>query len=138
MTLVLVPEYLLVVLLIGAFRGWMLPLTQDAVGHGMPTVVIAAILGTLFVIPTAGEIPIIQGLAVLGLPAGVLARACLSDQPESRGLARTSAALSSLADAPRRLPPPPCSCTHQPPLGSAGKLARLERPDPKDRPESPS
>ncbi|MGV9339954.1 permease [Streptomyces sp. NPDC003688] len=76
MTLVLVPEYLLVVLLIGAFRGWMLPLTQDAVGHGMPTVVaatvIAAILGTLFVIPTAGEIPIIQGLAVLGLPAGVL------------------------------------------------------------------
>ncbi|MFD8914594.1 permease [Streptomyces sp. NPDC059575] len=76
MTLVLVPEYLLVVLLIGAFRGWMLPLTQAAVGHGMPTVVaatvIAAILGTLFVIPTAGEIPIIQGLAVLGLPAGVL------------------------------------------------------------------
>ncbi|WP_018549511.1 permease [Streptomyces sp. LaPpAH-108] len=76
MTLVLVPEYLLVVLLIGAFRGWMLPLTQDAVGHGMPTVVaatvIAAILGTLFVIPTAGEIPIVQGLAVLGLPAGVL------------------------------------------------------------------
>ncbi|MGW4442113.1 permease [Streptomyces sp. NPDC004682] len=76
MTLVLIPEYLLVVLLIGAFRGWMLPLTRDAVGHGTPTVVaatvIAAILGTLFVIPTAGEIPIIQGLAVLGLPAGVL------------------------------------------------------------------
>ncbi|MFD9279457.1 DUF1932 domain-containing protein [Streptomyces mirabilis] len=38
--------------------------------------------------------------------------------PQTRGLARTSAALSSLADAPRRLPPPPCSCTRQAPLTS--------------------
>ncbi|WUX04079.1 hypothetical protein OG568_52875 (plasmid) [Streptomyces sp. NBC_01450] len=39
--------------------------------------------------------------------------------PQTRGLARPSAALSSLADAPRRLPPPPCSCTHQTPLNGA-------------------
>ncbi|CAK7282363.1 hypothetical protein SGPA1_20329 [Streptomyces misionensis JCM 4497] len=42
----------------------------------------------------------------------------------SRGLARTSAALSSVVDALRRLPPPPCICTHQPPLGSAGRFRR--------------
>jgi dienelactone hydrolase len=48
--------------------------------------------------------------------------------PGARGLARTSAALSSIADSPtldcarpggppsRRRPPPPCSCTHQTPL----------------------
>ncbi|MFF4486852.1 hypothetical protein ACFY0F_10195 [Streptomyces sp. NPDC001544] len=44
--------------------------------------------------------------------------------PGSRGLARTSAALSSVPDAPRRLPPPPCSCTHQTPLGPAGRRRR--------------
>ncbi|CAK7281107.1 hypothetical protein SGPA1_11900 [Streptomyces misionensis JCM 4497] len=37
----------------------------------------------------------------------------------SRSLARTSAALSSVVDALRRLPPAPCICTPQPPLGSA-------------------
>ncbi len=47
--------------------------------------------------------------------------------PASRGLARTSAALSSVADAPRRRPPPPCSCTHQTPLGSA-KTCRFLQP----------
>lgn len=36
--------------------------------------------------------------------------------PGSRGLARTLAALSSIADAPRRLNPPPCDRTHQTPL----------------------
>ncbi len=39
--------------------------------------------------------------------------------PASRGVARASAALSSLADAPRRLPSPPCSCTHHAALGPA-------------------
>ncbi|GHH23137.1 hypothetical protein GCM10018780_72210 [Streptomyces lanatus] len=38
--------------------------------------------------------------------------------PASRGLARPSAALSSVADAPRRRPPPPCTWTHQTPLTS--------------------
>ncbi|GAA3076721.1 hypothetical protein GCM10020254_20870 [Streptomyces goshikiensis] len=36
--------------------------------------------------------------------------------PGSRGLARTLAALSSVANAPRWLPPPPCDRTHQTPL----------------------
>lgn len=71
LALVIVPEYLIVVLLIGAFRGWLLPL--DAVsGTGLVIVVLAAVLGTLLVIPTAGEIPILQGLAVAGVAAGPL------------------------------------------------------------------
>ncbi|WP_330461540.1 hypothetical protein OIB37_34525 [Streptomyces sp. NBC_00820] len=76
MTLVLVPEYLVVVLLVGAFRGRLLPLSRNGVGEGVPAVfvvvLVAVVLGTLFVIPTAGEIPVVQGLAVLGLPSGVL------------------------------------------------------------------
>ncbi|MET7812760.1 DUF2809 domain-containing protein [Streptomyces sp. NPDC005395] len=46
--------------------------------------------------------------------------------PGSRGLARTSAALSSVVNAPRCRPPPPCSCTHQTPLGSATRHRCLE------------
>ncbi|MFD5221469.1 hypothetical protein [Streptomyces tendae] len=45
----------------------------------------------------------------------------------ARGLARTSAALSSVARAPPCRPPPPCSCTHQTPRGS---VTRHRRPEP--------
>lgn len=69
--LVLLPEYLVVVLLIGACRGWLLTLIQPA-HQGLLVVLVAAVLGTLLVIPTAGEIPILQGLALLGLSTGVL------------------------------------------------------------------
>ncbi|MDI3408275.1 hypothetical protein [Streptomyces cavernicola] len=47
--------------------------------------------------------------------------------PGSRALARTSAALSSVAMAPPCRPPPPCSCTHQTPLNSTDPR---RRPDP--------
>lgn len=66
--MVLVPEYLVVVLLIGAFRGWLLPV--GAQGAGLVAVLVAAVIGTLLVIPTAGEIPILQGLALAGVAAG--------------------------------------------------------------------
>lgn len=67
----LVPEYAVVVFAVGAFRGWLFPL--DGAGHwGLLAVLLAAVLGTLVVIPTAGEIPILQGLSALGVGAGVL------------------------------------------------------------------
>lgn len=69
--LVLLPEYLVIVLLIGAGRGWLLSLVEPS-HHGLLVVVIAAVLGTLLVIPTAGEIPILTGLALLGVSSGVL------------------------------------------------------------------
>ncbi|HEX8497896.1 MAG TPA: permease [Actinomycetales bacterium] len=72
MCVTLVPEYLLLVLAIGAFRGWLFPLGQSATSLGLLTVVLATVVGTLLVIPTAGEIPVLQGLALAGLSAGAI------------------------------------------------------------------
>lgn len=68
--LTLVPEYLIVVMLVGAFRGWLFPL-GGGFRAGLLVVVVAAVVGTLLVIPTAGEIPIVQGLVLGGLSLGV-------------------------------------------------------------------
>jgi uncharacterized membrane protein YraQ (UPF0718 family) len=68
--LTLVPEYLLVVLLIGAFRGWLFPLGGGSVHTGVLVVVVAAVVGTLLVIPTGGEIPVLQALALAGVSLG--------------------------------------------------------------------
>jgi uncharacterized protein len=69
--LLLLPEYAILVLCIGAFRGWLLTLGQP-VHHRLLIVVLAAVAGTLMVIPTAGEIPILLGLASLGASSGTL------------------------------------------------------------------
>lgn len=69
LSIVLVPEYLIAVMLIGAFRGWLFPISATS-GFGLLAVLIAAGVGTLLVIPTAGEIPILQGLAIAGVAAG--------------------------------------------------------------------
>lgn len=65
---ILLPEYLIVVLLLGGFRGWLFP--AGAADWGVLAVLLFAVVGTLFVIPTAGEIPIIQGLAIAGVGLG--------------------------------------------------------------------
>ncbi len=57
------------VLLVGALRGWLVTLTQPS-HHGLLVVLVAAVVGTLIVIPTAGEIPILQSLALLGVSSG--------------------------------------------------------------------
>jgi uncharacterized membrane protein YraQ (UPF0718 family) len=67
----LLPEYLLVVFLVGLFRGWVFPIAHGSDAWLAPTL-IAAALGTLVVIPTAGEIPILQGLAAAGASTGVV------------------------------------------------------------------
>ncbi len=64
----LVPEYLVLVLLLGAARAWLFP---DLGAHdGLFWIVAMALAGTLFVIPTAGEVPIVQAMLALGLGAG--------------------------------------------------------------------
>jgi uncharacterized membrane protein YraQ (UPF0718 family) len=68
--LTLVPEYLVVVLAVGAFRGWLFPLGGSTVHAGVVVVVVAAVVGTLLVIPTGGEIPVLQGLALAGVSLG--------------------------------------------------------------------
>ncbi|OIQ80448.1 putative permease [mine drainage metagenome] len=64
----LLPEYLVLVLLLGAARTWLFPVlgAHDSLGW----IVAMALAGTLFVIPTAGEIPIVQGMFALGMGVG--------------------------------------------------------------------
>jgi hypothetical protein len=66
----LLPEYVVIVLVLGAARAWLFPAMPGAVGNDVLWMVGLAIAGTAFVIPTAGEVPIVQSLMALGLGAG--------------------------------------------------------------------
>ncbi len=68
----LAPTYFVVIFLTGLFRGWLFPIDGTAVEWVVPSIIAAAVLGTLVVIPTAGEIPIVLGLASAGVNVGVL------------------------------------------------------------------
>jgi uncharacterized protein len=70
MTVRLIPEYLVLVLLLGAARAWLFPHISPAVGNQIGWIVAMAIAGMVFVIPTAGEVPIIQAMLSLGMGAG--------------------------------------------------------------------
>jgi uncharacterized membrane protein YraQ (UPF0718 family) len=72
MAAILLPEYLIVVLLVGLFRGWLLPIGASATHLVVLFTVLAAVAGTLVVIPTGGEIPLIAALAAGGLGKGPL------------------------------------------------------------------
>ncbi len=63
------PEYVVLVLLLGAARAWLFPAVTPNASGVMWTIGLA-IAGTLFVIPTAGEIPIVQTLMSAGLGVG--------------------------------------------------------------------
>ena len=77
MVLYIVPAYVLSVLLIGAARVWLFP-QVDSSTNGIIAIVIFAIAGMLFVIPTAAEIPIIQTFMSLGLGGGPAAALLLT------------------------------------------------------------
>ncbi|NWB46506.1 permease [Pseudomonas gingeri] len=62
-----IPIYILAVLLLGAARVWLFPHVDGAMGNSLLWLVSLAIIGTLFVIPTAAEIPIVQTMMTLGL-----------------------------------------------------------------------
>jgi uncharacterized membrane protein YraQ (UPF0718 family) len=70
LAITLLPEYLLVVLLVGGLRGWLFPLAHGAAHWGVLAIVVFAAGGALFVVPTAGEIPIIVGLLAAGVGGG--------------------------------------------------------------------
>ena len=67
----LLPEYFVIVVGLGAFSGWLLPLAHSATNWGFGGVVVAAVGGTILVIPTAAELPIIIGLIAVGFPSAV-------------------------------------------------------------------
>jgi len=71
----LIPEYLVLVLLLGAARAWLFPVIGPQIDNHLIWIVAFAVAGMLFVIPTAGEVPIIQAMLALGMgvgPAGAL------------------------------------------------------------------
>lgn len=70
MVLYVVPAYVLSVLILGAARFWIFPQLSDSMSNSLIAILIFAVAGMLFVIPTAAEIPIIQTLMAMGLGAG--------------------------------------------------------------------
>jgi uncharacterized membrane protein YraQ (UPF0718 family) len=91
----LVPEYVVLVFALGMARAWFFPEMTPAIGHAAWLAPALAAAGTLFVIPTAGEVPIIQVLQQFGL-GGAAAAALLITLP--------AVSLPSLAMLGRALP----------------------------------
>jgi uncharacterized membrane protein YraQ (UPF0718 family) len=70
MTLRLIPEYIVLVLILGAARTWLFPHVGPDIDNSLLWIVALSVAGTLFVIPTAGEVPIIQAMLSFGMAAG--------------------------------------------------------------------
>jgi uncharacterized membrane protein YraQ (UPF0718 family) len=71
----IIPGYIVIVLALGAARAFLFTPALTLHSGSIVAIAIIAIVGTLFVIPTAGEVPIIQTLMGLGMgtaPALVL------------------------------------------------------------------
>lgn len=83
MTLRLLPEYIVIVLLLGAARAWMFPHIGPDVGEQWFWIVALAVAGMLFVIPTAGEVPIVQAMLALGMGIGPAAALLMTLPPVS-------------------------------------------------------
>lgn len=83
MTLRLVPEYIVLVLLLGAARAWLFPHISADVDNHLWWIAGLAVAGALFVIPTAGEVPIIQAMLALGMAAGPAAALLMTLPPIS-------------------------------------------------------
>lgn len=66
----LLPEYIVLVMVLGAARAWLFPAMNPHIGHTVWLWLLLAVFGTLFVIPTAGEIPIVAVLMQYGLGVG--------------------------------------------------------------------
>jgi len=72
LSVTLVPEYLVLVFGLGLLRGWAFPLGSGIGELGILAVAVAAVVGTLMVVPTGGELPVIGALRAAGLGSGVL------------------------------------------------------------------
>lgn len=79
----LIPEYILMILLLGAVRAFIFPKAGPELGNSLLVILGLAIAGTLFAIPTAGEIPIIQAMRGFGMGAGPAGALLLTLAPVS-------------------------------------------------------
>lgn len=69
--MMIIPEWFVIVLALGAARAWLFPALGSELSFGIIALVLLAIAGTLFVIPTAGEVPVVQSLLVYGVAPGL-------------------------------------------------------------------
>lgn len=83
MALRLLPEYLILVLLLGAARAWLFPVLDFSIDNSLLWILGAALVGLLFVIPTAGEVPIVQAMLALGVATGPAAALLVTLPPVS-------------------------------------------------------
>jgi uncharacterized protein len=83
MTARLIPEYILLVLILGASRAWLFPHMGIAVGNELYWIALMSLAGLLFVIPTAGEVPIVQAMLALGVGVGPSAALLMTLAPVS-------------------------------------------------------
>lgn len=65
-----IPAYFIVVVILGGVRAWLFPAIGAEWANSLLALIGLAIAGTLFIIPTAGEIPIVQSLMSFGLGVG--------------------------------------------------------------------
>lgn len=66
-----IPAYIIIVFLLGSLQGLLFPAINNGnLNSGVLAILLFSFVGLLFVIPTAGEIPIIQVLMGLGLTSG--------------------------------------------------------------------
>lgn len=79
----LIPEYMVIVLLLGAARAWMFPHVGPDIGNEWIWIAALALAGMVFVIPTAGEVPIVQAMLALGLGGGPAAALLMTLPPVS-------------------------------------------------------
>jgi uncharacterized protein len=94
MTLRLLPEYVVLLLLLGAARAWLFPHIGPEVDNAIGWIVAFALAGTLFVIPTAGEVPIVQAMLSFGVGVGPAAALLMTLPPVSLpSIAMTARAL---------------------------------------------
>jgi uncharacterized protein len=83
MSVRLIPEYLVLVLALGAARAWLFPHMGHEVDNSLIWILAFAGAGALFVIPTAGEVPIVQAMLALGIAVGPAAALLMTLPPIS-------------------------------------------------------
>ena len=64
------PGYAIIVFILGGLRAWLFPPDFTIHAAGLGGMALVSLVGTLFVIPTAGEVPIVQTLLGHGMNVG--------------------------------------------------------------------
>jgi uncharacterized protein len=70
LAVVLVPVYFAAVLVMGYLSGWLSGFSGLDARLGIAAVLVCAVIGTLLVVPTGGEIPVVLALTAAGVGAG--------------------------------------------------------------------